>query len=191
MRAGPSRDSQPTTNTSSDNRCSPPAGSSPCPQTFAFLLGDDGDTSSTRRHSRRQPAPGLRSNREAVSAHGIPQLRAFSTHEVPQARAHGFPHRDDAPWPTPSFAPSAVRIVPRSRSQSARTPSSARLSRSPDARSDAPVYVATQAMVFHGAQVGDGARLGAGCIVHTRANIPDRSRVVCARSRFAPPTPAS
>jgi len=39
------------------------------------------------------------------------------------------------------------------------------------------VYIATQAMVFHGARVGDGTRLGAGCIVHTGTNVPERSRV--------------
>ena len=41
----------------------------------------------------------------------------------------------------------------------------------------AAVYVATQVMVFHGAVVGDGCRLGAGSIVHTGARLPDRTRV--------------
>ncbi len=41
----------------------------------------------------------------------------------------------------------------------------------------AAVYVATQVMVFHGATVGDGCRLGAGSIVHTGARLPARSRV--------------
>lgn len=41
----------------------------------------------------------------------------------------------------------------------------------------AAVYVATQAMVFHGAIVGDGCRLGAGSIVHTGTRLPDRTRV--------------
>jgi carbonic anhydrase/acetyltransferase-like protein (isoleucine patch superfamily) len=41
----------------------------------------------------------------------------------------------------------------------------------------AAVYVATQVMVFHGAIVGDGCRLGAGSIVHTSARLPDRTRV--------------
>jgi len=39
------------------------------------------------------------------------------------------------------------------------------------------VYVATQVMVFHGAVVGDGCRLGAGSIVHTGTRLPDRARV--------------
>jgi carbonic anhydrase/acetyltransferase-like protein (isoleucine patch superfamily) len=39
------------------------------------------------------------------------------------------------------------------------------------------VYVATQAMVFHGAVVGAGCRLGAGSIVHTGAKLSERSRV--------------
>lgn len=39
------------------------------------------------------------------------------------------------------------------------------------------VYVATQAMVFHGARVGDGSRLGAGSIVHTGTILGPRSRV--------------
>jgi carbonic anhydrase/acetyltransferase-like protein (isoleucine patch superfamily) len=39
------------------------------------------------------------------------------------------------------------------------------------------VYVATQVMVFHGARVRRGARLGAGCIVHTGAVVPERGRV--------------
>lgn len=41
----------------------------------------------------------------------------------------------------------------------------------------AAVYVATQVMVFHGAIVGDGCRLGAGSIVHTGARLPDQTRV--------------
>jgi len=41
----------------------------------------------------------------------------------------------------------------------------------------AAVYVATQVMVFHGAVVGDGCRLGAGSIVHTGAQLPERARV--------------
>src|SRR6185437_7281886 len=41
----------------------------------------------------------------------------------------------------------------------------------------AAVYIATQVMVFHGAIVGDGCRLGAGSIVHTKANLPPGSRV--------------
>jgi carbonic anhydrase/acetyltransferase-like protein (isoleucine patch superfamily) len=41
----------------------------------------------------------------------------------------------------------------------------------------AAVYVATQVMVFHGAIVGDGCRLGAGSIVHTGTRLPDRTRV--------------
>jgi len=41
----------------------------------------------------------------------------------------------------------------------------------------AAVYIATQVMVFHGAIVGDGCRLGAGSIVHTGARLPDRTRV--------------
>lgn len=39
------------------------------------------------------------------------------------------------------------------------------------------VYAATQVMVFHGANVGDGCRLGAGSIVHTKAHLPARTRV--------------
>jgi carbonic anhydrase/acetyltransferase-like protein (isoleucine patch superfamily) len=39
------------------------------------------------------------------------------------------------------------------------------------------VYIATQVMVFHGAVVGEGCRLGAGSIVHTNAILPPRSRV--------------
>jgi carbonic anhydrase/acetyltransferase-like protein (isoleucine patch superfamily) len=39
------------------------------------------------------------------------------------------------------------------------------------------VYVATGAMVFHGASVGDGSRLAAGSIVHTGARLPAGSRV--------------
>jgi carbonic anhydrase/acetyltransferase-like protein (isoleucine patch superfamily) len=39
------------------------------------------------------------------------------------------------------------------------------------------VYVATQVMVFHGAVIGDGCRLGAGSIVHTNAKLPPRSRL--------------
>jgi len=39
------------------------------------------------------------------------------------------------------------------------------------------VYVATQVMVFQGAQVGEGSRLGAGSVVHTGAMLSPRSRV--------------
>lgn len=39
------------------------------------------------------------------------------------------------------------------------------------------VYVATQVMVFHGARIGDGTRLGAGCVVHTGTVLPAGSRV--------------
>lgn len=39
------------------------------------------------------------------------------------------------------------------------------------------VYVATQVMVFHGAVIGDGCRLGAGCIVHTGTRLPARTQV--------------
>lgn len=38
-------------------------------------------------------------------------------------------------------------------------------------------YVATQAMVFQGAEVGAASRLGAGSIVHVRTQLPPRSRV--------------
>jgi carbonic anhydrase/acetyltransferase-like protein (isoleucine patch superfamily) len=41
----------------------------------------------------------------------------------------------------------------------------------------AAVYVATQVMVFHGAVIGDGCRLGAGSIVHTGTRLPGRTRV--------------
>jgi carbonic anhydrase/acetyltransferase-like protein (isoleucine patch superfamily) len=51
----------------------------------------------------------------------------------------------------------------------------------------AAVYVATQVMVFHGAIVGDGCRLGAGSIVHTGARLPDRVRV--GMRQFAVPGP--
>lgn len=51
----------------------------------------------------------------------------------------------------------------------------------------AAVYVATQVMVFHGAIVGDGCRLGAGSIVHTGARLPDRARV--GMRQFAVPGP--
>jgi carbonic anhydrase/acetyltransferase-like protein (isoleucine patch superfamily) len=51
----------------------------------------------------------------------------------------------------------------------------------------AAVYVATQVMVFHGAVVGDGCRLGAGSIVHTGARLPDRTRV--GMRQFAVPGP--
>jgi carbonic anhydrase/acetyltransferase-like protein (isoleucine patch superfamily) len=51
----------------------------------------------------------------------------------------------------------------------------------------AAVYVATQVMVFHGAIVGDGCRLGAGSIVHTGARLPDRTRV--GMRQFAVPGP--
>jgi carbonic anhydrase/acetyltransferase-like protein (isoleucine patch superfamily) len=42
-------------------------------------------------------------------------------------------------------------------------------------------------MVFHGAIVGDGCRLGAGSIVHTGAWLPDRTRV--GMRQFAVPGP--
>jgi carbonic anhydrase/acetyltransferase-like protein (isoleucine patch superfamily) len=51
----------------------------------------------------------------------------------------------------------------------------------------AAVYVATQVMVFHGAVVGDGCRLGAGAIVHTGAWLPDQTRV--GMRQFAVPGP--
>jgi len=51
----------------------------------------------------------------------------------------------------------------------------------------AAVYVATQVMVFHGAVVGGGCRLGAGSIVHTGARLPDRARV--GMRQFAVPGP--
>jgi carbonic anhydrase/acetyltransferase-like protein (isoleucine patch superfamily) len=51
----------------------------------------------------------------------------------------------------------------------------------------AAVYVATQVMVFHGAIVGDGCRLGAGSIVHTGARLPDKTRV--GMRQFAVPGP--
>ena len=51
----------------------------------------------------------------------------------------------------------------------------------------AAVYVATQVMVFHGAVVGDGCRLGAGSIVHTGARLPERTRV--GMRQFAVPGP--
>jgi len=51
----------------------------------------------------------------------------------------------------------------------------------------AAVYVATQVMVFHGAIVGDGCRLGAGSIVHTGARLPGRTRV--GMRQFAVPGP--
>lgn len=38
-------------------------------------------------------------------------------------------------------------------------------------------YVATGVMIFQGAVVGDGSRLGAGSIVHVNAALPPRSRV--------------
>ena len=38
-------------------------------------------------------------------------------------------------------------------------------------------YVATAVIVFQGADVGDGSRLGAGSIVHARAVLPPASRV--------------
>jgi carbonic anhydrase/acetyltransferase-like protein (isoleucine patch superfamily) len=41
----------------------------------------------------------------------------------------------------------------------------------------AAVYVATQVMVFHGAVIGEGCRLGAGSIVHTNAKLQPRSRL--------------
>lgn len=52
---------------------------------------------------------------------------------------------------------------------------------------DVAVYVATQVMVFHGAVVGAGCRLGAGSIVHTGAKLPERSRV--GMRQFAVPGP--
>ena len=42
-------------------------------------------------------------------------------------------------------------------------------------------------MVFHGAVVGDGCRLGAGSIVHTGARLPERTRV--GMRQFAVPGP--
>ena len=51
----------------------------------------------------------------------------------------------------------------------------------------AAVYVATQVMVFHGAVVGDGCRLGAGSIVHTGARLADQTRV--GMRQFAVPGP--
>jgi carbonic anhydrase/acetyltransferase-like protein (isoleucine patch superfamily) len=51
----------------------------------------------------------------------------------------------------------------------------------------AAVYVATQAMVFHGAVVGEGCRLGAGSIVHTNAMLPPRSRVGMRQCAVASP----
>jgi carbonic anhydrase/acetyltransferase-like protein (isoleucine patch superfamily) len=51
----------------------------------------------------------------------------------------------------------------------------------------AAVYVATQVMIFHGAVVGDGCRLGAGSIVHTGAHLPAGSRV--GMRQFAVPGP--
>jgi carbonic anhydrase/acetyltransferase-like protein (isoleucine patch superfamily) len=53
------------------------------------------------------------------------------------------------------------------------------------------VYVATQVMVFHGATVGDGCRLGAGCIVHTKADLPARSRVGMRQFAIAQPNQAA
>ena len=41
----------------------------------------------------------------------------------------------------------------------------------------ADCYVATAVIVFQGADVGDGSRLGAGSIVHARAVLPAASRV--------------
>jgi carbonic anhydrase/acetyltransferase-like protein (isoleucine patch superfamily) len=41
----------------------------------------------------------------------------------------------------------------------------------------ADCYIATAVIVFQGADVGDGSRLGAGSIVHTRAVLPPASRV--------------
>jgi carbonic anhydrase/acetyltransferase-like protein (isoleucine patch superfamily) len=49
------------------------------------------------------------------------------------------------------------------------------------------VYVATQVMVFHGATVGDGCRLGAGSIVHTGADLPAGSRVGMRQFAIAQP----
>jgi carbonic anhydrase/acetyltransferase-like protein (isoleucine patch superfamily) len=51
----------------------------------------------------------------------------------------------------------------------------------------AAVYVATQVMVFHGAVVGEGCRLGAGSIVHTNAMLPPRSRVGMRQCAVASP----
>lgn len=51
----------------------------------------------------------------------------------------------------------------------------------------AAVYVATQVMVFHGAIIGDGCRLGAGSIVHTGTRLPVRARV--GMRQFAVPGP--
>jgi len=51
----------------------------------------------------------------------------------------------------------------------------------------ADVYVATQVMVFHGACVGDGCRLGAGSVVHTGARLPPQARV--GLRQFAVPGP--
>ncbi len=44
-------------------------------------------------------------------------------------------------------------------------------------RIGADCYVATAVIVFQGADVGDGSRLGAGAIVHARAVLPPASRV--------------
>jgi carbonic anhydrase/acetyltransferase-like protein (isoleucine patch superfamily) len=52
---------------------------------------------------------------------------------------------------------------------------------------DAAVYVATQVMIFHGADIGDGCRLGAGSIVHTNARLPARMRVGMASSQCRNP----
>ena len=49
------------------------------------------------------------------------------------------------------------------------------------------VYVATQVMIFHGAVVGDGCRLGAGSIVHIGAQLPAGGRV--GLREFAVPGP--
>lgn len=49
------------------------------------------------------------------------------------------------------------------------------------------VYVATQVMIFHGAVIGDGCRLGAGSIVHTGAHLPAGTRV--GMRQFAVPRP--
>src|SRR5215469_12998194 len=46
----------------------------------------------------------------------------------------------------------------------------------------AAVYVATQVMMFHGAVVGDGCRLGAGSIVHTGARLPTGRGWACGNS---------
>lgn len=44
-------------------------------------------------------------------------------------------------------------------------------------RLGADCYVATGVMVFQGAAIGDGTRLGAGCVVHVGTRLPAKSRV--------------